>query len=57
MLCAVFLGGWPRSLLSDDGSGSSESDNDFLFFETMVGSGDECDDDELARPLLIELGL
>lgn len=54
MLCAVFFGGWPFSGLP---SGSSESDGDFLFLTLMTGSGDECDDAELARPLLRELGL
>jgi hypothetical protein len=39
-------------------SSSSESANDFLFLVLDVaGSGDECDEVELARPLVREVGL
>jgi hypothetical protein len=63
MLCAVFFGGPPFSLLPDgtESRSSSSSSSDFLFLLLLLllatGSGDECDDDELARPLLSERGL
>jgi len=59
MLWAVFLGGCDFSFLpaGADSSNSSESEGDFLFLALAIGSGDECDDIELARPLSKELGL
>jgi hypothetical protein len=60
MLCAVFFGGCPFSFLPDGAaskSSSSSSSADFLFLLLGTGSGDECDDDELARPLFCDSGL
>lgn len=59
MLCAVFLGGAPPFLLDGaSSSGSSESADDLRFLEfDGAGSGDECDDVELDRPLFSEFGL
>jgi len=58
MLCAVFLGGPPFLLDGASSSSSSESASDFRLRELDgAGSGDECDEVELERPLFIELGL
>jgi len=60
MLCAVFFGGWPLSFLPDGAasrSSSSSSSDDFRFLLLAAGSGDECDEDELALPLFSEAGL
>ena len=59
MLCAVFLGGAPPFLVDGaSSSGSSESANDLRFLALDgAGSGDECDEVELDRPLFSEFGL
>jgi len=58
MLCAVFLGGPPPFLLDGASSSPSSDSDDFLFLALVeVGSGDECDEVELPRPLFSEVGL